>query len=68
MMADAPPDTERWLTNVEKDVAWIKLIGSAMAVALGAIFWQLYSLNAKVAVMDSKLDAVVASLAAIAGN
>ena len=73
MMADAP-ETER-LAKVERDVAWIKLIGSAMAVALGAIFWQLYSLNATVAAMDarldgmnSKLDAMAATLAVIAGN
>ena len=56
MVADAP-ETER-LAKVEKDVAWIKLIGSAMAVALGAIFWQLYSLNAKFAAMDAKLGAM----------
>lgn len=66
MVADAP-ETER-LAKVEKDFAWIKLIGSAMAVALGAIFWQLYSLNAKAAAMDAKLDAMAATLAVIAGT
>ena len=81
MMADAPLNIER-LAKVERDFGWVKLIGSGMAVAIGAVFWQLYTLNAHVATldahvaalgatvtaMDAKLDAMAATLAVIADN
>ncbi len=64
MMADAPGDTEKRLGKVESDVGWMKVIGAAIIAGQVALFWQLYSLNAQVAAMDVKLDAIAASVGA----
>ncbi len=72
MMADNPHDTAERIATTESDLGWIKKIGGYVivvgAAGFGAVFWQLYSLNGKVAAMDAKLDAMAATLAVIAGN
>lgn len=72
MMADGPHNTSERIAVTESDLGWVKKIGGYVivvgAAGFGAVFWQLYKLNATVAAMDAKLDAMAATLAVIAGN
>ena len=67
MMSSEPIPSER-VAKVEKDVWWIKVVGTVMVAALGGIYWQLLTMKGDIAALSVQVASIAAQQEAMAAG